>query len=340
MKKIRLGLIGIGKGGSAVAQSQKGLPEIELTAIAADVGAHEAAKLYGVGKYYSDYRQLLADDQIDAVFIATPNHLHCEMAVAAAKAKKHILCDKPMALNLTEADTMITSAKENNVKLMVGFVERFNVAFASAKQILASGRIGAPAMIFAKRAHKPRQDKWVLDPKQSGGVLILAGIHNIDLILWLMDSRPERIYAEMGSYVHDSGFIDCVSLVMKLENGVIANMLESYCMPEKKPHGVDRKIEIIGTKGNVEVDMMKQPLTTCTNDSFVVEDTLTWPVINNEMTGALKEELREFANCILQDREPQANGEAGRVSLEVALAAHAAFEDKRIVEFPFKEQAK
>lgn len=337
MNKVRLGLIGIGKGGRTVALSQKGLPEIELVAVAStkSAAAREAAERYGARKYYSDYRELLNDREINAVFIATPNHLHCEMAVAAAKAKKHILCDKPMSLTLAEADMMITTARENRVKLMVGFVERFNVSFAVAKQILTSGRIGKPAMIFAKRAHKPRPDRWVLDPKQSGGVLVLAGVHNIDLILWLLDSRPERIYAEMGSYVHDSGFIDNVALVMKLKNGAIANMIESYCMPDKMPHGVDRRIEIIGTTGTIDVDMMKQPLVTCTNNDFRVEDTLTWPVICDEMTGALREELKEFARCILQDREPEANGEAGRMSLEVALAAHAAFEGKRIVEFPF-----
>jgi len=339
MEKIRLGLIGAGKGGRNVGLSQKGLPEIELAAVsdADTTRAEEAARLFGAGKYYADYRQLLADKDIDAVFIATPNHLHCEMTVAAARAGKHILCEKPMALSLEEADIMINAARENKVKLMVGFVERFIVSHIAAKQILTSGKIGKPVMIHAKRAHKPRRDAWVNNPGQSGGVLILAGVHNIDLILWFMETKPLRIYAEMDSFIHTGGFMDSVCLVMRLENGVIANMVESYTMPQKMPHGVDRRIEIFGTEGVLDLDMMKQPLTTCTNETYWLEDTLTWPVINGEMRGAVRDELREFARCILEDREPEANGEAGRISLEVALAAHTAYEQRRVVEFQVKK---
>lgn len=335
MKKVRLGLVGTGKGGRNAGLSQKGLPEIELIAVSdiSETNAKEAVQLYGAGKYYTDYKQLLVDKEIDAVFIATPNHLHSAMAVAAARAGKHILCEKPMALNLEQADLMINAARENNVKLMVGFTERFVVPYVAARQILTSGKIGKPVMIHAKRAHKPRPDSWVNNPGQSGGVLVLAGVHNIDLILWLMDAKPVRLYAEMDSFIHKNGFIDNVCLVMRLSNGVIANMVESYTMPQKMPHGVDRKIEIFGTDGVLAVDMMKQPLVTCTNDIYWFEDTLTWPLINDEMRGAVREELREFARCIIEGREPEANGAAGRLSLEVALAALTAYERKQVVEF-------
>ena len=336
MDKIRLGLIGIGKGGRTVALSQKGLPEVELAAVAAtnESKTRDAAALYGAGKYYTDFKDMLKDDEIDAVFIATPNHLHCEMTVEAARAKKHVLCEKPMALNLKDADLMIASAAKNKVKLMVGFSERFNTAFVRARAIIDSGKIGTPVMIHARRAHKPRWDDWVKNPEQSGGALVLAGVHNIDLILWLAGSTPERIYAEMGSFLYKKEkYIDNVALVMRLKNGAIASMVESYILPKGTPHPVDRRIEVIGTKGTIDVDMMKQPLTTCTDEGLTIEDTLTWPIVGDEMIGAVKEELREFARCIIEDYEPAASGDAGRLTLEVALAAHAAYEQKRVIEF-------
>lgn len=334
MSKVRLGLIGAGKGGRAVALSLKGLPEVELTALCSsrESTAREAAGLYGVERHYGDYRELLGDNAVDAVFIAAPNHLHCEMAVAAAQAKKHILCDKPMALSLQDADTMIDAARRNGVKLMVGFSERFITSFARARELIESGKIGEPVMVYAKRAHKPRHD-WVADASRSGGVLVLAGVHNIDLTLWLTGSTPKRLYAEMGSFVYKSDYVDNVALVMRLQNDAIVSIFESYTLPHKTPHSVDRRIEIIGTEGTLDVDMMKQPLVCCTHEELWLEDTLTWPLIRGAMSGCIQAELREFAHCITEDREPEANGEAGRLSLAVALAAHTAFREKRVVDF-------
>lgn len=334
MDKVRLGLIGVGKGGRAVALSAKGLPEIELVALCSscESTARAAAELYGVGTYYGDYRDMLEASAIDAVFIAAPNHLHCDMVLAAAEANKHVLCEKPMALTLGEADRMIEAAREHRVRLMVGFTERYLTPFAKAKDLIEAGQIGEPAMIHAKRAHKPRHD-WVQDPEKSGGVLLLAGVHNIDLTLWLGGSTPKRLYAEMGSFVYKSDYTDNVALVMRLQNEAIVNIFESYTLPQKAPHPVDRRVEIIGTKGTLDIDMMKQPLVRCTDEELWLEDVLTWPMVRGEMSGAVREELREFARCIVEDREPDANGEAGRLSLAVALAAHTAFQERRVVDF-------
>ena len=336
-KTINVAIIGVGKSGMAFGKVLQSLPNVNIHAIAASraESAQNAAAALGVERWYTDYRKLLEDKEVNAVFIATPTYLHADMVVAAAQAQKHMLCEKPMSLTLEEADSMIEATRSAQVKFMVGFTERFNVPFIRVKEMIASGRIGTPVMLWCQRGHPLRKEEWITDDAKSGGALIHTGVHNIDLIRWFTNSEVCRVYAEMGNLIAtDSNFTDSTALVLRMESGAIATLVENYAFPATMPHSVDRGMEILGTEGIIRVDMLNQPISVWDSTGVKIEDTLTWPQIAGEIKGAIKAEIEYFIKCITQDINPEVGGKEGRKSLEVAIAAREAYETRTIINLP------
>ncbi|HEY6403168.1 MAG TPA: Gfo/Idh/MocA family oxidoreductase, partial [Blastocatellia bacterium] len=149
MKKLRWGLIGCGDiSRKRVAPALRGVPECELIAVSrARAGLAEAfANEFGAKRWYGDWRELIADDEIDAVYIATPVYLHAEQTVAAAEAGKSVLCEKPMAMNPDECKQMIAACEVEGVALGVAYYRRFYPAIRRVKEIVASGEIGKPVI--------------------------------------------------------------------------------------------------------------------------------------------------------------------------------------------------
>src|SRR3954465_13159631 len=145
MERLRWGLIGAGDiAKRRIAPGLRDLPNCELVSVSRSRSelAESFAKEFGVRKWFADWRDLIADDEIDAVYIATPVFLHAEQAIAAANAGKHVLCEKPMALNVTECDKMIGACLANDVKFGIAYYRRFYPAIERAKQIICSGEMG------------------------------------------------------------------------------------------------------------------------------------------------------------------------------------------------------
>lgn len=308
MDKVGVGIIGAGKAGALFAKAVACLPTGEVAALAAasDDEARRAAQGIPVGRTTGDWRTLLNDPAVHAVFIATPTYLHAEMTIAAAEAGKHVLCDKPLCLSTQEADRMIAACTKAGVLFMVGFVERFNSSYRVVKERIKEGRIGRPVMVLARRAHPPRKGSWIMDDRKSGGAFLHTGCHNIDLVQWLFDSPVREVQAiEMESGI-SPGFTDVASVIAKLENGVLVTIVESYAHPTTLPMGVDRSMEVLGTEGVLYVDMLRSPVTLCNADGWKYQDVLTWVDAGGELSGALTVETEYFLNCVRKGEPPRA----------------------------------
>ena len=150
-KQVNVAVLGAGKAGllfgKAVNASANGRLAM-LVAATADEAATVGASLPQVDHTSGNWRDAIESDEVQAVFIATPTYLHAEMTIAAAKAGKHVLCDKPLCLSVSDADAMLEACKDAGVLLMVGFLERFNPAFRVAKERIRTGRIGRPVMVI------------------------------------------------------------------------------------------------------------------------------------------------------------------------------------------------
>ena len=326
---VRIGIIGCGKAGTnfALALLNCGSAEVRRVAARTEASAHKLAERLPTCAWTTDYHEVLTDGDIDGVIVATPDKLHCEMVMAAAQAGKHVLCEKPMCNSVDEADRMIAACRDAGVILMVGFTERYATPYQDAKRRIESGEIGEPKMILARRCHPKsivRSRDWLND-SETGGVLNYAGTHNIDLICWLMNAPVRRVYAEMGQLVLEGrDFTDSAVMTFLFENGAIATLYESFAYPSPYPHGVDRSIEVLGTRGVIRVDMMRQPVESIGEAGVMIGDSVTWPPAGQGLGGAIRAEAEHFVQCILTGAEPLSTGEDGRRAIALAQAAKQA----------------
>ncbi len=335
MKKIGIGVIGAGKAGYLFGLSINASAHGKLAGLAAATQAEADAvgARLNAEQRTGDWKALLANPAVDAVFVASPTYLHAEMTIAAARAGKHVLCDKPLCLTLREADAMLEACRKAGVKFMVGFVERFNPAFRVVKDRIRQGHIGKPVMVKAHRSHPPRRGSWIMDDSKSGGAFLHTGCHNIDLIQWLFDSPVTHVSAETAESGNYPGFTDVASVLARLGNGVMAALVESYAHPATMPMGVDRGMEILGTAGALYVDLFRSPVTLCNEaEGWKYLDVLTWVDAEGALSGALTVETDYFINCIRENREPDAAPAIeGRRTIAVFEAAkRAAREGKRV----------
>ena len=226
MSQINIGVIGCGS------IAQKGhLPwywessKSNLLAVCSDLEdeVKSVAKRWQVEKWFTDYQDLLAMDEIDAVSICTPVWLHQEIAVAAAEAGKHILCEKPMARNSEEAQLMVEAAKRNNVLLTVGFMKRFHPGFRRIKEIVDRGLIGR---VYHIDVHwnlffpsGTRESETFSEDKRIGGGVILDNCsHYIDFSRWLLESEVATIYSETAKVVPDRIYEDQATVILRFQN--------------------------------------------------------------------------------------------------------------------------
>ena len=334
MSKVKVGIIGAGKAGflfgKAVNASSNG--ELQALAAATQEEADTVGKDLDCPHNTGDWKAVLSDPAVEAVFICTPTFLHAEMTIAAAEAGKHVLCDKPMCMSSEEADQMTAACGKAGVMLMIGFVERFNPAFRVAKETIKSGKIGTPVMVSCRRVHPPRRGTWIMDDSKSGGAFLHTGCHNIDLVQWLFDCLVTDLSAEQRESGISPGFTDISAVIGKMENDVLFSMMESYAHPTTMPMGVDRSFEILGTEGVIHMDLLRSPVTLCNQDGWQYKDVSTWVEAEGQLSGALTDETQYFLQCILDGVEPeQAQGKEGKRTIQVYEAAkRAASEGKRV----------
>jgi len=213
--------------------------------------AKDFAQRHGVKKYYSDIDALLKDDEINAVYIATPHYLHAQHTIRAAKYGKHILCEKPMALTVKECEEMIRACEENDVQLMVAYYRRFFPVVEKIKELLREGKIGRPitarAQVFALY-HLPAGESfpWRINPQMAGGGFLTdVGSHRVDLLIYLL-GKVREVAAFVDMVHFDFEIEDSSSLIMRFTNG--AHGVASFHW--NIATAVD-ELEIAGTKGRI-----------------------------------------------------------------------------------------
>lgn len=264
--------------------------------------------------YYEDYRELLKTD-IDAVVICSENVYHARQTIDAAKAGKHILCEKPLGISVEEMNEMIQVCRENNVQLMTAFPCRYIVAVREAKAAIERGEIGEIlAVKGTNRGTMPGQ--WFIDRSLSGGGSVLDHtVHVMDLLNWITGSRVSEVYAEGGTLFHDIDIDDAGMVNVKFENGVVAVIDTSWSRPQSFPTWGDVTMEIIGTKGVISVDSFAQKNDVYSDDVVKTQ----WAGWGDGMNLGL---LNSFIDAIRSQQPVPISGEDGLRSAEVALAAY------------------
>lgn len=319
LKPVRVGLLGAGRMGSFHAENLAWrVPGAILAAVAdPQPGAAEAlTNKLGVAKAYSDLHALLQDSEIEAVAIAAPARTHAEWVIAAAKAGKHVFCEKPMAVTLDEADRAIAAAKDAGVVLQVGFNRRFDSGFAAAIAAVKAGENGTTQL-----SRSLTRDPGLHDPSRipQWTIFLETLIHDFDTLLHFNPgAKPVEVYALADALVRpdfkDKGLLDTSVVTIRFDNGAIATAEANF----QAVYGYDVRGEVFGSKGMLQAGHINaNHCVRYHQDGIAIA---TSRMDSDLLREAYVAEMAEFARCIRSGETPRATGEDARNALEIALA--------------------
>jgi predicted dehydrogenase len=321
MTTLKVGFISFAHGHAfSYLEGFRKLPHVAIAGIA-DAEKHrveDVVQRYGI-PYYADYRDLLRTD-IDAVVICSENIHHAELTIAAAKAGKHVLCEKPLGISVSEMEAMIAACEEHHVQLMTAFPCRSLTAVVEAKEAVDRGDIGEIIAIKGtNRGSNP--GGWFVDPALSGGGALLDHtVHVMDLMHWFTRSQVSEVYAYAATLFNEELQVDDTGMIhVTFENGVFGVLDTSWSRPKSFPTWGDVTMEIIGTKGVISVDSFAQ-----SNELFSDEvGKGTWDYWGDNMDDVM---VRSFVDALIEGETVPITGEDGLRSAQVALAGYQSLE--------------
>lgn len=345
--QVKVGIIGAGFIADIHAHAyKKYVRDAEVVAVASPTPGKAAkfAAEHGIPDAYDDYRALLERADIDMVTLALPNDLHCQAALDAAAAGKHIVCEKPLCRTLEEADRMIAACREAGVLLMYAEELLFAPKYVRAMELVREGAIGDPFLVKQWEEHDGPHMPWFWDVNRSGGgVMLDMGCHSIEYARCLFGKpKVKSVYATLGTYVHKDKTIgeDHSIVVVEYEGDRVGLAENSWA----KPGGVDDRAEIYGSRGNTRADLLRgNALLTYseTGYGYAVEKAgttkgWTFTMYEEIFNYGFPAEMQHFVNCVLGDEKPIETGEDGREVLKIILAAYQSAGEGRKITWPYE----
>ena len=331
-KKLRIGIIGAGRIGRVHAESLAfRIPEAAPSAIADINGdaAQEVAERCGIPRVATDSKEILNDPAIDAVLICSPTETHANLIVGAARAGKHVFCEKPIDHSLSNIDRALQEVKRSGVKLQVGFNRRFDANFVRVRNAIMQGEIGTPHLMhIVSRDPGPPPLSYI---KTSGGIFLDMTIHDFDMARFLVGDEVESIYATGGVRVDPeigkAGDLDTAVIVLQFKNGVIGTIDNS----RKAAYGYDQLVEILGSKGAIATENC-YPNQAILSTGAAIQRDLPLNFFMERYTESFVSELRAFVQAVVLDQPVPVNGIDGRVAVVMALAARKSYDERRPVQ--------
>ncbi len=332
---VRVGLIGCGNiGARAHAPAYAHIPDARLVAVC-DLNVERARRVAAAtgADVYLDYHDLLARADVDAVDICLPTYLHARVAIEALQAGKHVLCEKPMATTLEEADAMLAAARESDRLLMIGHVRRFDPRYTAVKEALDAGDIGRPVHVRrAERQHLPfGPDAWYWHPTAGGGIFRDIGVHVTDLFRWYLAATPVTVYAvarQVRPEAQAAGGFDHATLMVTFAEGQVGLAEISWAYPPHFGRGQYALLEVIGTEGRIVYsDRESAPML-----AYDAETGLNLPTYFRFMSAvedAFVAEIAHFIAAVRGDTRLAFPAEEARAALALALAAERSAREGR-----------
>ena len=339
--------VGIGLVGSQFittihAEALRTVPQAKVLAVMSPTSGHarDFASKHGIAHHFEDLDAMLAMDEIDMVVVGAPNFAHCEITLKAAKAGKHVVVEKPLCLNLADADRMIAACDQAGVKLMYAEELCFTPKYVRLKQLLDDGVLGRPVLFKQSEKHDGPHAAhfWDVD-RSGGGVTMDMGCHAIQFFRWLNANNPVKsVYAQMNTSVHAARTRgeDNAIIILEFDNGVVALAEESWT----KLGGMDDRAEIHGSEGVAYADVLHGnsiPTYSAKGVGYAVEkagNTVGWSFVMYEeiWNYGFPQEFQHFVDCVLHDRQPLVTGADGKAVLEILFAAYeSAGSDRKIL---------
>lgn len=337
---VRFGLIGCGRVAPRHAQSLVQLPETELVAVA-DIREDRARRFsaeYGA-QAYTDYDAMLARPDIDAVTVCVPSGLHAQVAIEVLQAGKHVLVEKPIALNLADADRMIATAREAGLKLGVVLQNRYNSPVQQVRTLIDQGRLGKLYLgSVCVRWYRPQsyyEDGWHGTLSMDGGALMNQSIHHLDALQWFM-GPVASVYAYTATLAHKMESEDVGVAVVRFRSGALATVEGSTLT---WPQNLEGSVALFGERGSVKIGGTALSRITLWKVDGELEreaEILTSQRVDPPTVYGYshREVIHEFARALLEGREPCTPGPEARKSLALVLAIYESARIGREVQLP------
>ena len=302
MDKLRYGVIGAGWFGEIHIETLSTLSNVDVIGISrrSIKPLKETARKHNIPNIYTDYKELLANKDIDVVSITTHIDDHLQPTIDALKMGKHVFLEKPMAKSAAECNEIIKAVRSTDKLFMVGHVCRFDPRVSLAKEAIQQGRIGRIVSMHATRNLPASVGAANLDKISA---LTGDGIHDTDLMLWFTESKVKTVYAQTVR-VGDFKYPDIGWAMYRFGSGAVGVIESVWALPDATAFTIDARMEIIGTKGAIYIDAGNAGLTITDSTGSKKPDTGYWPELFGKRVGALRNELSYFINCIRTGKTP------------------------------------
>lgn len=318
---LKLGIVGTGRIGRLHVSNINKLVEGATVVAAADVyieGAEAELKENGVKYLYKDYKELLANPEVEAVIVASSTDTHAEIAIAAAKAGKDVFCEKPIDKDLNKIKEVLKVVEETGVKFQTGFNRRFDHNFRNVRAAVDSGKIGDPHIVrVTSRDPAPPPIEYV---KVSGGIFFDMMIHDFDMVRFLSGSEVVEVNA-VGTVLVDpaigeAGDVDTAMVTLKFANGAIGCIDNS----RQAVYGYDQRVEVFGSKGMAKCENDKPSTVEVSTTEAPCTDKIPYFFLER-YTGAFVDQFTGFVKAIKENRQTPVTAMDGYRAVQIAYAA-------------------
>ena len=348
-RTVSVGIVGSGFVADIHAAALQNVHGAELVAVASPHRERAAAfaERHGIADVFASYEELYERPDIELIDLCLPNDLHCDATVAAARAGKHVIIEKPLCRNLSEADRMVAAGEEHGVHLFYAEELCFAPKYVRAKELVDAGALGDVFLVKQAEMHDGPHAPWFWDVERSGGGVALdMGCHAIEFFRWILGKPAIRsVYAQMNTHVHGEKTRgdDHSIIVLEFDGGAVGMAEESWA----KPGGMEDRAEIYGKSGVSYIDLLRgSSILTYSNAGYdyAVEKSggttgWTFTMYEEIWNYGFPQELQHFVDVLRGTAEPLETAADGRAVLEAVFAAYASAGSGRKIELPFRTDA-
>src|SRR5919202_1708245 len=334
MKEVKVGVVGMGRFGRLHARILSELPGCRVSALCeVDESALErCGREYGVEELYTNLEAMLGSEGLDAVDVVTDESAHGSQAMSCLEHEMAVFVEKPLATDGDEAEAVARMSRDTGLPVMVGNISRFDARYALLRRELEAGRFGRVALVQAKRSFSRA---WFAGFGSRVHPVFESMIHDLDLALWYLPSPVRRVYAQAGSAGNGDGVPNTLVATLTAEDGALAVLQSTWLVPDAAPitlagppagpldlwGTIDAQLEVVGTSQVGKVDLMANGLSLWDDSGVRTPDTGLWPEIHGRVSGALREELSHFLDCVRTGKQsPLVPPESGAVAVRLAEA--------------------
>ena len=333
---IRLAVIGAGIMGQKHARIYSEMDGADLTTIV-DVDENRAKSLAarcGAKNVYQDFHRALEKEDLDAVHVATPDFLHKEPVIAALRSGRHVLVEKPLAVTVADAEEIVRVSEETGCHVMVNYTHRWAAPYARTREIVSRGEIGAPVMVYARKDDTLWAATEMMNWTAKTSPASYLSTHDIDLVLWFLDTDVASVYALGVRKVLVQKNIDtedAIQALVRFANGAIGTFESCWVLPNSMPTVTDSFIEIVGEKGTIHIDRIHEGLKVATEDTYLYPKLSLESEVQDRIVGGIASCLRYFVQTLRAGEKPQPDARWGLKIVKISNAIQASVQRQAAV---------